>query len=53
MSSPVADLEVGLQAMLSLKPPGVSGSRITSLTKLCLDNVQVRLSNAFDRIASA
>nr|XP_036584126.1 RNA-binding protein [Colletotrichum truncatum]KAF6793515.1 RNA-binding protein [Colletotrichum truncatum] len=40
MASAVADLEVGLQAMLGLKPPGVSGSRITSLTKLCVDNVQ-------------
>ncbi len=41
MSSAVADLEAGLQAMLNLKPPGVSGSRITSITQLCTDNVQV------------
>lgn len=38
----VTDLEAGLQAMLNLKPPGVSGSRITSLTTLCVSNVQVR-----------
>ncbi|KAH8906961.1 hypothetical protein BR93DRAFT_968517 [Coniochaeta sp. PMI_546] len=40
MSSPVAELEAGLQAMLGLKPPGVSGSRITSITTLCVNNVQ-------------
>lgn len=42
MASAVADLEAGLQAMLNLKPPGVSGSRITSLTSLCLSNIQAR-----------
>ncbi|ETS02159.1 hypothetical protein M419DRAFT_24911 [Trichoderma reesei RUT C-30] len=40
MASAVADLEAGLQAMLNLKPPGVSGSRITSLTALCVANIQ-------------
>ncbi|TVY55540.1 Rpb7-binding protein seb1 [Lachnellula cervina] len=40
MSSPVAELETGLQAMLLLKPPGVSGSRIQALTTLCTANVQ-------------
>ncbi|KAG0648129.1 Rpb7-binding seb1 [Hyphodiscus hymeniophilus] len=40
MSSPVADLEAGLQGMLSLKPPGVSGSRIASITALCTSNIQ-------------
>lgn len=40
MASPVADLEAGLQAMSNLKPPGVSGSRITSLTSLCLSNIE-------------
>ncbi|KIH91554.1 protein NRD1 [Sporothrix brasiliensis 5110] len=40
MASPVAELEAGLQAMQGLKPPGVSGSRITSLTALCVANVQ-------------
>ncbi|KAH8593289.1 hypothetical protein B0O99DRAFT_653419 [Bisporella sp. PMI_857] len=40
MSSAVAELEAGLQAMLSLKPPGVSGSRISSITNLCVNNVQ-------------
>ncbi|KAK4102590.1 hypothetical protein N658DRAFT_447185 [Parathielavia hyrcaniae] len=39
-SSVVAELEAGLQAMLSLKPPGVSGSRITNITALCVANVQ-------------
>lgn len=41
MASPVAELEAGLQAMLALKPPGVSGSRITNITALCVANVQV------------
>jgi len=41
MSSAVAELEVSLQAMLSLKPPGVSGTRINSITALCTANVQV------------
>jgi len=40
-SSVVAELEAGLQAMLSLKPPGVSGSRIANITTLCVANVQV------------
>jgi hypothetical protein len=44
MSSAVAELEASLQAMLSLKPPGVSGSRIQTLTALCLANIQVRLN---------
>jgi protein NRD1 len=38
--SVVADLEAGLQAMLHLKPPGVSGSRIGGITTLCVNNVQ-------------
>ncbi|KAF5021945.1 hypothetical protein F66182_6015 [Fusarium sp. NRRL 66182] len=40
MASAVVDLEAGLQAMLNLKPPGVSGSRITSLTSHCVSNIQ-------------
>lgn len=40
----VTDLEAGLQAMLNLKPPGVSGSRITSLTALCVSNIEVSIS---------
>ncbi|ROV95794.1 hypothetical protein VPNG_08755 [Cytospora leucostoma] len=40
MSSAVADLETNLQAMLSLKPPGVSGSKISTVTSLCIANVQ-------------
>lgn len=43
MSSAVADLENNLQAMLNLKPPGVSGSKISTLTSLCIANVQVRM----------
>ena len=42
MSSAVAELETGLQAMLALKPPGVSGSKINAITTLCVANVQVR-----------
>lgn len=41
MSSAVAELEAGLQAMVQLKPPGVSGSRIQGLTNLCTQNIQV------------
>jgi protein NRD1 len=41
MASAVTDLEAGLHAMLNLKPPGVSGSRIASLTQLCLANIEV------------
>ena len=55
MASAVAELETGLQGMLALKPPGVSGSRITSLTALCVSNVQVssrlRLLFAASRVA--
>ncbi|KAI1179654.1 hypothetical protein F4777DRAFT_441005 [Nemania sp. FL0916] len=40
MSSAVAELEAGLNAMQNLKPPGVSGSRISTLTALCVNNVQ-------------
>ncbi|KAL2264151.1 hypothetical protein VTK26DRAFT_1672 [Humicola hyalothermophila] len=40
MAAPVTELEAGLQAMLALKPPGVSGSRITNLTALCVANIQ-------------
>ena len=43
MSSPVAELDSTLTSMLELKPPGVSGAKITSLTALCNTNVQVRL----------
>ncbi|KAK4248684.1 hypothetical protein C7999DRAFT_40190 [Corynascus novoguineensis] len=39
-STVVAELEAGLQGMLALKPPGVSGSRITNITALCVANVQ-------------
>ncbi|KAI9787347.1 MAG: hypothetical protein M1816_007633 [Peltula sp. TS41687] len=40
MSSAVAELEVALQGMLALKPPGVSGSKISTITALCTANVQ-------------
>jgi protein NRD1 len=40
MSSAVAELDSILQSMLNLKPPGVSGSKITSITTLCTANVQ-------------
>lgn len=50
MSSAVADLETGLQAMLGLKPPGVSGSRITGITSLCVANVQVRIHSQYPSI---
>lgn len=41
MSSAVAELDGYLQSMLGLKPPGVSGSKINSITSLCTANVQV------------
>ncbi|KAL1958361.1 hypothetical protein VTO42DRAFT_4678 [Malbranchea cinnamomea] len=40
MSSAVAELDGYLQSMLNLKPPGVSGSKINSITSLCTANVQ-------------
>ncbi|KAI9796410.1 MAG: hypothetical protein M1833_006182 [Piccolia ochrophora] len=40
MSSAVGELDAALQAMLSLKPPGVSGSKINSVTSLCIANIQ-------------
>ncbi|KAJ5100224.1 hypothetical protein N7456_006276 [Penicillium angulare] len=40
MSSAVGELENILQSMLALKPPGVSGSKIQSITSLCTANVQ-------------
>ncbi|KAH8691119.1 hypothetical protein BGW36DRAFT_363464 [Talaromyces proteolyticus] len=40
MSSAVAELDTYLQSMLSLKPPGVSGSKIGSISQLCTANVQ-------------
>ncbi|KAK2746230.1 hypothetical protein FQN57_003352 [Myotisia sp. PD_48] len=40
MSSAVAELDSYLQSMLALKAPGVSRSRITSITSLCTANIQ-------------
>ncbi|KAH8756090.1 hypothetical protein F5883DRAFT_570271 [Diaporthe sp. PMI_573] len=40
MSSAAADLKSNLQAMLILKPPGVSRSKINTLTNFCITNVQ-------------
>ena len=45
MSSAVAELDSILQSMLNLKPPGVTGGKITGLTALCTANVQVSLAN--------
>jgi hypothetical protein len=45
MSSCVADLDGILQSMLLLKAPGVTGSKITSITALCNENIQVSLPN--------
>ncbi|KAI9815710.1 MAG: hypothetical protein M1827_002106 [Pycnora praestabilis] len=39
-ASPVTELEAQLQAMQALKPPGVSGSKINSITALCNANIQ-------------
>jgi protein NRD1 len=44
MSSAVAELDAHLQSMLNLKPPGVSGSKISSITALCNANIQVRVA---------
>lgn len=41
MTSAVAELDSILQSMLNLKAPGVSGSKITSITSLCTANIQV------------
>ncbi len=41
-ASALADVDTMLQAMLRSKPPGVSGSRINSIGKICVDNIQVR-----------
>lgn len=40
--SAVTEVDNILQSMLALKPPGVSGSKINSITSLCVNNVQVR-----------
>ncbi|KAI9681742.1 MAG: hypothetical protein M1829_000487 [Trizodia sp. TS-e1964] len=40
ISAAVAELDALLLSMLSLKPPGVSGSKISSITSLCNANVQ-------------
>lgn len=39
----VAELDTILQSMLALKPPGVTGGKIQSITALCNANIQVRL----------
>jgi len=46
MSSAVAELDGYLQSMQSLKPPGVSGSKIGSITQLCVANIQVSRRHA-------
>ncbi|KAJ6000947.1 hypothetical protein N7481_001356 [Penicillium waksmanii] len=40
MTSAAAELENYLQSMLALKPPGASGSKVYSITKLCTANVK-------------
>ncbi|KAL8776167.1 MAG: hypothetical protein Q9194_003320 [Teloschistes cf. exilis] len=40
MSSCVAELDAILQSMLVMKAPGVSGSKISSITQLCGANIQ-------------
>ncbi|KAI4105944.1 MAG: hypothetical protein LQ339_003262 [Xanthoria mediterranea] len=40
MSSCVAELDAILQSMLTMKAPGVSGSKINSITQLCNANIQ-------------
>ena len=42
MESAVAEIEAMLQTMVSMKPPGVSGSKITIICQLCNANIQVR-----------
>lgn len=41
MSSCVGELDVILQSMLGLKAPGVTSSKIASITALCNANIQV------------
>ena len=43
--SVVAELDASLQALLDLKPPGVTKSRIASITTLCVENVKVLFSS--------
>jgi hypothetical protein len=42
MSSAVVALESYLQSMLALKPPGITGSKVHGITRLCTANFQVR-----------
>lgn len=39
--STVNDLDPSLQALLACKPPGVTKSKIASITTLCMENVKV------------
>lgn len=43
MSDPVEEFSLTLEALLSVKPPGVSGSKIRKLTELALENLQVNI----------
>ncbi|KAL2050933.1 hypothetical protein ABVK25_008831 [Lepraria finkii] len=40
MSSCVAELDSILQSMLALKPPGITGGKVSSITALCNTNIQ-------------
>lgn len=39
--TPIEEFSNTLDALLSVKPPGVSGSKIKKLTELAIENVQV------------
>ena len=41
MSSCVAELDSILQSMLALKPPGITGGKVSNITALCNTNIQV------------
>lgn len=44
MSSAVEEFSNTLQSFLSIKPPGVSGSKIRKLSELAVNNVQVYMN---------
>jgi len=41
MAAPMEELEGLLQSLQALKPPGVTKTKIESITALCIKNVQV------------
>jgi len=42
---PVEEFSNTLTALLSVKPPGVSGTKIRKLTELAVQNVQVNITH--------